>query len=64
MNEVSISLSRYMEAGKRTLVDNKKGLVGFILLLLVVVGAVFAPFLTPYKPTEMNVLDKLKGPSV
>ncbi len=64
MNEVSISASRFLEAGKRTLVDNKKGLVGITLLLLVVIGAVFAPILTPYKPTEMNVLDKLKGPSV
>ncbi len=63
MNGDRTGISRYFQAGRRTLVKNKKGLVGFILLLLVVIGAVFAPFLTPYKPTEMNVLDKLKGPS-
>jgi len=63
MNSDRTSISGYFQAGRRTLVKNKKGLVGFILLLLVVIGAVFAPFLTPYQPTEMNVLDKLKGPS-
>lgn len=63
MSEFRKRLSGYIEGSRRTLVDNKKGLFGFVLLALVVIGAVFAPFITPYEPTEMNIMDKLNGPS-
>lgn len=56
-------LRSYIEARRRTLVGKKKGLFGFLLVAIVVTAAVFAPVITPYEPTEMNVLDKLKGPS-
>lgn len=37
--------------------------VGLVLLLVMVVLAVFAPWLTSYDPTEMNVIERLKPAS-
>ncbi len=39
------------------------GLMGFVLILLIVCTAVFAPFIAPYDPTEINVRRVLEGPS-
>ena len=64
MNELRRRLAQFFEKSKKTLLDNKKGLIGFVLLMLVVLGAVFAPFVTSYNPTEMDVLGKLAGPSL
>ncbi|MFW5734755.1 MAG: ABC transporter permease subunit, partial [Oceanidesulfovibrio sp.] len=52
-----------MPAGLRRLVQ--RGLVGFalVLVLLLGAGAAFAPVLTPYDPTEVNLADKFAGPS-
>ncbi len=36
---------------------------GLVLLLIMVLMAAFAPWLTVYDPTEMHVVDRLKGPS-
>lgn len=42
---------------------NKKGLVGLVLLLILGLTALLAPYLAPYDPTEMHPLDRFSGPS-
>jgi len=42
---------------------NKKGLIGFVLLAAIVFLAVFAPWLAPYKPTEMHSKDRFSAPT-
>lgn len=42
---------------------NKLAVIGFTILMLVVLGAVFAPLLTKYGPYDMEVANRLKGPS-
>jgi peptide/nickel transport system permease protein len=37
---------------------------GGALLLLIVLGAIFAPLIAPYDPTAIDFLEKLKGPSL
>jgi peptide/nickel transport system permease protein len=37
---------------------------GGVLLLLIVLGAIFAPLIAPYDPTAIDFLEKLKGPSL
>ena len=53
-----------MSRFRKIVLNNRKGLIGFLFLSLVLIGTIFAPYLTPYSPTGMNVLDKLKGPSL
>ena len=43
---------------------NGLALVGVAFLALVVLGAVFAPILTSYSPTKVNVRERLKPPSL
>ena len=38
--------------------------VGAVILLLLIVGAVFAPFLTPYEPAKMSPREALQPPSL
>ena len=42
---------------------NKLAVLGFTILMIVVLGAVFAPLLTKYGPYDMEVVNRLKGPS-
>jgi len=37
---------------------------GCMLLVLIVLGAIFAPLIAPYDPTAIDFLEKLKGPSL
>lgn len=39
------------------------GLMGLILVALTVISALFAGLLSPYDPIELNILDRLQGPS-
>lgn len=39
-------------------------LLGAVLVLVTILGAVFAPVLSPYDPVALNALDRLQGPSV
>jgi peptide/nickel transport system permease protein len=39
-------------------------LVGAVFFALVILGTIFAPLLTPYDPTAMNVQARLQGPSL
>ena len=47
----------------RPFARNKRGLVGFTILLLLVVTAVLGPLFAPYDPNEINIEDQLVGPS-
>lgn len=47
-----------------TLKKNRMTLAGFIIMVLIVLLAVLAPLLTPYDPTEVNVADKFRPPSL
>lgn len=47
----------------RRLVRNPKGSFGLLVLLLLVTVALLAPFIAPYNPNEVHLLDQLAGPS-
>jgi peptide/nickel transport system permease protein len=48
---------------RRRIAQDPMGVLGFALVLLVVVAAVFADWLAPYDPLKLDVLDRLAGPS-
>lgn len=37
--------------------------IGAVLTIMTVLASVFAPYLTPYDPIALNVIDRLQGPS-
>ena len=43
--------------------ENKLAVISAVIILLFVLGAVFAPVLTPYNETEMDLLNRLSPPS-
>ena len=45
------------------LLDDKVGLIGFLGIVIVIIMAVIAPFVAPYKPDQMFTEHVLKGPS-
>ena len=47
----------------RSLWRSKTGLIGFFIVLVVVICAVFAPQIAPYPPNEMHPIDMLKPPA-
>jgi peptide/nickel transport system permease protein len=47
----------------RTLLHNPAGVVGGVLLLVVVVGGVFAPLLAPYPPAEVHFTTPFQQPA-
>lgn len=46
----------------RRLVRNPKGATGTVVLALLILMAVLAPYLAPYDPTEIHLSDKLQAP--
>jgi peptide/nickel transport system permease protein len=47
----------------RPLVANRLVLAGTIIAFVLIIGAIFANFLTPYDPLEMEMSNALQGPS-
>ena len=47
----------------RKLVRRKVVLAGAVILSIVALLAIFAPWVTPYEPTTMKILDRMKSPS-
>lgn len=47
----------------RLLIRSKTGLIGFIIVAVVLVFAVFAPWIAPYDPNQINPIAMLKPPS-
>ncbi|MBR2765124.1 MAG: ABC transporter permease [Blautia sp.] len=43
--------------------DNKLAVLSAVLILLIILAAVFAPYLTPYNDTDMDLLGRLSPPS-
>ena len=61
------AIKKPKEAGKASkffssLFKSKTGTIGFIIVVLVVLTAIFAPFLAPYDPAATNVASRLKPP--
>ena len=42
---------------------NKRAVVGGILVIIILLSGIFAPFLTPYEPNVQNLMEINKGPS-
>ena len=47
----------------RKLSINVISIVGFVILLLIVLAALFAPVITKYDPTEMHITERFRAPS-
>ncbi|MEH7344187.1 ABC transporter permease [Bacillus sp. JJ1532] len=68
MEKINASnLSKTKEAGRFSkflsqLLKSKTGTVGLIIVILVVIGAIFAPLLAPFDPAVTNVANRLKPP--
>jgi len=56
-------LSQRLRGGARTLARDRSALVGGVVVLVVVVGAVFAPLLAPYNPITQYPAHTLAGSS-
>lgn len=48
----------------RRLFGNRAMLIGAIVLTLVVLAAILAPWLAPYAPNKLSIVNKLKAPSM
>ncbi|MBM7044021.1 ABC transporter permease [Rhizobium lusitanum] len=48
----------------RRLFGNRAMLFGAIILLVVILAAIFAPWIAPYAPNKLSIVNKLKGPSM
>jgi peptide/nickel transport system permease protein len=46
----------------RRLLQNPTTLIGAILCVLIVLGAVLAPWISPHDPLEQNIIDRLQPP--
>ncbi|MEW9616496.1 ABC transporter permease [Shinella sp. S4-D37] len=60
---MTASLSLPLVAGLRRLFRNKAILIGAIILAVVLVAAVLAPWVAPYAPNKLSIVNKLKAPS-
>ncbi len=47
----------------RRLFGNRAMLFGAIILLIVIVAAILAPWIAPYAPNKLSIINKLKAPS-
>jgi peptide/nickel transport system permease protein len=43
---------------------NKTSWIGLAVFLIVIFAAIFAPFLAPFDPTDQNILEKLRAPTL
>jgi peptide/nickel transport system permease protein len=48
----------------RRLVGNPSALIGLVFCLVVLVGAVFAPLLSPHDPLDQDIINRLSPPSL
>ncbi len=58
------SAARPFAAGLRRLFGNRAILFGAVILLVVVLAALLAPWVAPYAPNKLSIVNKLKGPSL
>ncbi|YBV94136.1 ABC transporter permease (plasmid) [Phyllobacteriaceae bacterium JZ32] len=57
------SLTMPYAAGLKRLFGNRAILLGAIILAIVVLAAVLAPWVAPYAPNKLSIVNKLKAPS-
>jgi peptide/nickel transport system permease protein len=60
---VMTCLSMPFSSGLRRLLGNRAMLVGAIILVVVVLAALLAPWVAPYAPNKLSIVNKLKPPS-
>ncbi|WFS26094.1 ABC transporter permease (plasmid) [Rhizobium rhododendri] len=58
------SVSMPLSSGLRRLLGNRAMLFGAIILVVVVFAALLAPFVAPYAPNKLSIVNKLKPPSM
>ncbi|MCD2180581.1 ABC transporter permease [Rhizobium sp. GN54] len=58
------SAARPFAASLRRLFGNRAILFGAVILLVVVLAALLAPWIAPYAPNKLSIVNKLKGPSL
>jgi peptide/nickel transport system permease protein len=58
------SVSMPFAAGLRRLFGNRAMLAGAIILAIVVLAAILAPWVAPYAPNKLSIVNKLKPPSM
>lgn len=58
------SLTMPFSSRLRRLFGNRAMLIGAIVLTLVVLAAILAPWLAPYAPNKLSIVNKLKAPSM
>jgi peptide/nickel transport system permease protein len=56
-------MGRGLRSGVRELWSDKAGFIGATVLLLIVVMAIFAPWIVPHDPTAQSLADRLKPPA-
>jgi len=57
------SLAMPVTSGLRRLFGNRAALIGAIILAVVVIAAILAPWIAPYAPNKLSIVNKLKPPS-
>ncbi len=57
------SISLPFASSLRRLFGNRAILLGSIILLIVVLAAILAPWVAPYAPNKLSIVNKLHGPS-
>ncbi|GAB1584337.1 MULTISPECIES: ABC transporter permease [Phyllobacteriaceae] len=57
------SLTMPYAAGLKRLFGNRAILLGAIILAIVVLAAILAPWVAPYAPNKLSIVNKLKAPS-
>lgn len=61
---MTASLSMPLVSSLRRLFRNKAILIGAIILAIVLVAAILAPWIAPYAPNKLSIVNKLKAPSL
>ena len=54
---------RFGDLMRRMARENKTAVISFFLIILMILAAVFAPYLTPYEENDMDLLHRLSPPS-
>ena len=54
---------RFCDLMRRMARENKTAVISFFLIILMILAAMLAPFLTPYEENEMDLLHRLSAPS-
>jgi peptide/nickel transport system permease protein len=61
---MTASLSMPLVTSLRRLFRNRAILIGAIILALVLMAAILAPWVAPYAPNKLSIVNKLKAPSL